>query len=63
MFATPAPDPAPHSGNQSITYAQYQYVVPAESKVTHERLPGLGFRCHVHVNGTRKCVLFREQAA
>ena len=55
-----APDPPPHSGHRPVTIVPYVYVVPARDKVTGERLPSWFFRCTVHVNGTRRCVLFAE---
>lgn len=63
MF-NPAPDPypGPNSG-QPIIYVSYSYDTPAAWKSgAHkgELIRGWWFRCTVHANGHRACVLFRR---
>lgn len=53
----PAPDPAP-GGRAPVRIVAYNYTVPAADPVTHKRIPGLWFECHVTVSGRRRCILF-----
>jgi hypothetical protein len=55
----PHPDPAPGARARQ-TIVPYTIILPAVSKATGKIVPGYKFRCRVHVNGERKCVLFKR---
>lgn len=61
ILSTPTPDPAPHSKGRPITYVAYDYTAPARTP-GDKLIPGMTFRCHVSVSGSRRCVLLMNFA-